>query len=1077
MGRDNMKILIVDDKSENIYLLESLFKGIGYDTISANNGAEALKLLLKQKPDLIISDILMPVMDGFTFCRECKKNQSFKKIPFVFYTATYTSLKDEEFALSLGADKFVLKPQEPDVFITIIEEVMKDVKEKKFASNVVPDLPEETVLKEYNSTLIRKLEDKMTQAEEREKELRVLNAKLQQEIEEHKRAENALRESEERNRLLKENSMDALLLTSPDGSIYSANKTACIMFQMTEEEICKAGRDGVVDLSDPRLYELLEERKRFGKAKGELTFIRKDRSKFPAEISSALFTDSNGHLRSSMVIRDVTDRKKAEEVLKQNEQQLTSIYNTVADAIYYVAVEPNQQYRFLSVNPAFSKITGVPAEQIVGKLLNDIIPQPSLALVLDKYQEAIKEHSLVRWEETSNYPNGELTGVVSVTPVFDKDGNCTHLVGSVHDITERKRLEDTLKISEEKFRITFEKASIGKCLVNLDGYIILANDAMSAMLGYSKEELATKRFVNFTHPKDIEPSLEWMGKMISGQMQKHRFEKKYIHKNGNEVFADVNIALIRDSKNNPLFFVTHMVNITERKIAEEKIALLAHAMRSVSECISITDDKDKIVFVNQAFLDTYGYTENELIGKHIGIVRPTDAEVIEHFKDILPETISGGWKGEVINERKDGTKFPVYLSTSVIKNDDNKPIALIGVATDITENKKILAELIDAKNRAEEMSRLKSNFMANMSHELRTPLVGLLGISEFMVEESEGEYKENAEIIYLCGRRLLGTITEILDFAKLESEKTVVQHSVFNLSQLLLDEIKLYQTLAKKKNIKLIDLFSAEDIPIFSDEKLLREVIDNIINNAIKFTHAGTVTISVERRETEIAIKIIDTGIGIPLAKMEYIFEEFRQVSEGMSRNFEGAGLGLTIVKKYLQLINGNVEVESVLGSGSTFTVRLPCSNGDLQNQLITKPEIQETTSKKLFSDNHFKVLLVEDDLFNNDTIKNMIKKQYDVHPVFNGPAAIDAATQHHYDIILMDINLKHNMSGLDATKTIRKLEGYENIPIVAMTAYAMQNDREEFLEAGCSHYIAKPFSRNDILKLLENITKSGKQK
>lgn len=173
-----MKILIVDDKVENSYLLETLLRGSGYETITAKNGSEALSLALENPPDMIISDILMPVMDGFAFCIECKKDKSLRSVPFVFYTATYTSIKDEEFALSLGADKFILKPQDPDIFIKLIEEVFKTINSEKGQTKFVQNLSQDVVLKEYNSTLIRKLEDKMAFAEKTSQELRIANEEL-----------------------------------------------------------------------------------------------------------------------------------------------------------------------------------------------------------------------------------------------------------------------------------------------------------------------------------------------------------------------------------------------------------------------------------------------------------------------------------------------------------------------------------------------------------------------------------------------------------------------------------------------------------------------------------------------------------------------------------------------------------------------------------------------------------------------------------------------------------------------------------------------------------------------------------
>lgn len=192
-----MKLLIVDDKQENLYLLESLLNASGYETVSAKNGAEAYGLALKDKFDLIVSDILMPIMDGFTFCRECKKNNYLKNIPFIFYTATYTDPKDEVFALSLGADKYVIKPQEPDAFLEIVKEVLQDIERKEYSAIESADMPEEVMLKEYNITLIRKLEDKMRQTEENEKKLKEYVKELEDSLLERKKAEEEIKKLNE----------------------------------------------------------------------------------------------------------------------------------------------------------------------------------------------------------------------------------------------------------------------------------------------------------------------------------------------------------------------------------------------------------------------------------------------------------------------------------------------------------------------------------------------------------------------------------------------------------------------------------------------------------------------------------------------------------------------------------------------------------------------------------------------------------------------------------------------------------------------------------------------------------------
>jgi PAS domain S-box-containing protein len=306
-----MKILIVDDVAANRYLLETIFRSGGYEFVSAADGIEALDTLRADSFDAIISDILMPHMDGFQFLRECKKDPVLKKIPFIFYTATYTAKKDEEFGLALGAIRYIIKPSEPDLLFKLIQEALLEHagSPRNYSDLPLPD--DETFAREYASRIGAKLEKKVQ----------------------------LLKESEEKFRLLYENSMDAILLTRPDGGIQVANPAACAMFGRTEEEIIKSGRDGIVDPTDPHLPDALAERARTGRFKGELTFLRKDGTQFDGEVSTNLFTDCHGQTRSSMIIRDITDRKRAEKLREKLIQDLEQKNAELARFTYIVSHE------------------------------------------------------------------------------------------------------------------------------------------------------------------------------------------------------------------------------------------------------------------------------------------------------------------------------------------------------------------------------------------------------------------------------------------------------------------------------------------------------------------------------------------------------------------------------------------------------------------------------------------------------------------------------------------------------------------------------------------------------------------
>lgn len=297
------RVLIVDDNDDNLYFLRVLLEGHAYEVDEAHNGSEALVKVLTNIPLMIISDILMPVIDGFTLCKILKADDRLKNIPFIFYTATYTDPRDERLARDIGADAFICKPAQAENFLGQMEKVLAEYEKGKLPVVRQTAVGETMVLKEYNEALIRKLEEKM-QALEAQIVLR-------------KKAEDSRKESEEQYRFLFENSMDGILLTEPSGKILQANPAACRMLDRTEEEICRAGRNGILAADDPRLPGALAKRARTGKFFGELTMIRKDGTRFPVELSTAVFTAKDGHLQTSMIVRDITERKLAEESINK----------------------------------------------------------------------------------------------------------------------------------------------------------------------------------------------------------------------------------------------------------------------------------------------------------------------------------------------------------------------------------------------------------------------------------------------------------------------------------------------------------------------------------------------------------------------------------------------------------------------------------------------------------------------------------------------------------------------------------------------------------------------------------------
>ena len=366
-----------------------------------------------------------------------------------------------------------------------------------------------------------------------------------------------------------------------------------------------------------------------------------------------------------------------------------------------------------------------------------------------------------------------------------------------------------------------------------------------------------------------------------------------------------------------------------------------------------------------------------------------------------------------------------------------------------------------------------------MSHELRTPFVGIMGFAELLTETlTDPEAKEMAEGILRTSIRMKDTLTKILDLSKLEVNEIQTFPRKVNIKELLSSVYKQYSIAAAKKNLSFNTHVNVGEPFIYTDEILLSEILNNLISNAIIYTNKGGIDLYAENRSKEgkqlLIIKVADTGIGIPTEKQELVWREFRQASEGTTRSYQGTGLGLSISKKYAELLGGKIFLESKEGSGSTFTLELPEIEIEL-NEKVTERMLENDNEIKNEGQNQKKMILcVEDDDTSIEVINISLSKYYNIEVAKDGEKALSKVKEQKYDVILMDINLGPGMNGIDLTQIIRKIPGYEDIPIIAVTAYAGEEDKKEFLSKGMSRYLAKPFLIQDLVKIVEEVLSSN---
>ena len=512
----------------------------------------------------------------------------------------------------------------------------------------------------------------------------------------------------------------------------------------------------------------------------------------------------------------------------------------------------------------------------------------------------------------------------------------------------------------------------------------------------------------------------------------------------------------------------HKKNLQEQKneIENLKNAFDQHSI------VAITDISGKIIGVNQKFIDLTGYSEDELLGENHRILN-SGLQPKEYWKEVY-EKISQGrvWNDIVRNVKKDGEYY--WVDTTIVPFFKNGVLTnYISIRTDVTELKNIEKELTSAKEKAELISQFKSEFLANMSHEIRTPMNGILGfVEQLQKHETDKDRLNQFNMIRSSGNTLLNIINDILDFSKIESGKMEVELHPFSLYNVVSEITIIFQELINSKNIQ-FHKECDENIPscILGDETRVKQIIFNLLSNAIKFTPEGGKIQLYTKFDTiskQVRIAISDTGIGIAENKIERIFEAFTQTDTSTTRKYGGTGLGLSIANSLIRKMGGIIEVESKLKEGSTFTIVLPLKECDEKEKELRESK-EDASQENVSFDGH--VLIVEDNKTNQMLLSMILEDlnvTYDVAD--DGVEALKYFINTRYDVILMDENMP-NLNGIEATNQIRLMEDDDELkltPIVAVTANALAEDRQRFMEAGMDDYISKPYTEEDIVRVLK---------
>jgi PAS domain S-box-containing protein len=886
-------------------------------------------------------------------------------------------------------------------------------------------------------------------------------------ITERKKIEDALLKSYKQYEFLIKNTNESIIIVQDDFLKFINPKAVGLTGYTSKELLSKSFLDFIY--SEDRMFVGTNNKMRLNGEKVskhyKFRILTKDNQIRWVDISTILI-DWQGKPATLNFLSDITARIQSEEALIDSEMRYRHLFESAKDGILILDAETGM---IVDVNPFLIELLDYSKGQFINKAIWEIGSFKDIVANKDKFLQ-LQNEEYVRYEDLPlETADGREIHVEFISNVYlenhDKVIQC-----NIRDITEQKKLqkksEKNLRDNESKFRSYVDNAPHGIFIADELGNYIDVNPAACKITGYSRDELLSMNLIELIPEESLEMAAANFKKVSEEGFLSYEFA--FIKKDRSIGFWSLDAVKLPNDK-----ILGYVVDITEQKQAEEALKESEERYSSIvnsSPNIILIHENGIITFVNKIGEKVLGYSIEEIIGKSVLDLPTKESKpiVIANMERRNNGEDIPAYKADIIT--KSGSIVSVIIQVTKILHQKEK--SFLVVLTDISELKEYERELKLSKDKAEEMNRLKSSFLANMSHELRTPMIGILGFSKLLFRSNDPGIKETGEIIYNSGKRLMDTLNQILDLSRIEAGESKVEISDVDLIEDTRETVNLYQAASKEKNLLLSFNTRYDHIYIKTDKKVIVGILNNLINNAVKYTYNGNINVTVnkEKRANDewAIIEVKDTGIGIEEKNINMVFREFRQASEGLERSFDGIGLGLTLTKKYIELIGGTISVTSKINEGSTFKVSFPLVPVLFENDESLPDEVKVKKEKHKNDKAKKNILIVEDDKLTIIFVQRILKDKYNLDTSLNAMDAIEKAEKKQYDLILMDINLGRSRNGIFTTKEIRKMERYKDTPIIAMTAYAMKGDKEEFLAGGCSHYISKPFDAEDLIEMMQ---------
>jgi len=763
-------------------------------------------------------------------------------------------------------------------------------------------------------------------------------------------------------------------------------------------------------------------------------------------------------------LQDVLDKRlaiKTKEIVKTN-AELNQIFNTTGNSMRLI----DNNFNILRVNRAFSGMSGLSKEDAEGKKCFNVFPGPYCHTSECPLNQIKNGKERVEQDIKKKNVNGKIIpGILNCVAFKSENGEMLGIIEDFKDISKRVEAEEALIRSEQQFSMFMDNLPLGVFIKDENFRSVYLNKYMDNV--YSNDNCQHKKPEEIFPPEYAKRVVEEDKQVINGEVLV--VEDKLPNKLGETRLYQTYKFRFRGVDN--LWQIGGVsIDITDKKKTEYELKILSNAIQHSPVCVVITDLEGKIEIINPSFTQITGYEPTDAIGKDISMLH---SDSFEKFEDIINSVIQGkDWQGEFQAKKKNGEKYWELASISAVKDNHDEITHFIVISEDITSRKKNEKELINAKEKAEESNRLKTAFLANLSHEIRTPMNAIIGFSNLLLNESmpqEEKVKFN-KLINDNSQNLLKLIDDVIDISKIQSGDIQINKTDCQLNKLLLDlyvtfSIQIENDPKKVIHLSLNKISTAKDFSVITDPVRLKQVLYNLLENAVKFTCKGFVEFgyTIIEKEKKVLFYVVDSGIGISNEKFDMIYDLFRQADESFTREYGGTGIGLTIAKNIVDHLGGEIWVQSTPNQGTSIYFTLPME--------MPEPKFERPTQDYHSAFNwQNKVVLVADDIaVNYKLIEEMlIPTKAKIIWAKDGKEAVDLCLSNDkIDLVLMDIRMPV-MDGFEATHKIKKIK--KAVKVIGQTAYAHDNEYQKCRDAGFDNYITKPIKTETLLSTINQV-------